>query len=769
MTDWRPLRRICGRLPGPVAAIALLSMSASDAFAADQGATGPSEAIFVIQLMALLLVGRLLGEALMRLGQPAVMGQLMAGLLLGPSLLGALFPDLQHALFPGAKEQKAMLDGMSLFGVLLILLLTGMETDLKLVKQSSRASISASVAGIIVPFACGFALGEFLPDAMIPDPSKRLITSLFLGTALSIASVKIVATVVREMNFLRRTVGQVILGSAIVDDTIGWIIIAVIFGIALKGHVDPLSVAQSVIGTVAFMAFSLTVGRRIVSSIIRWVNDTFVSEFAVITAIMLIMGAMALTTHMIGVHSVLGAFVAGILVGESPILTKHIDEQLRGLIIAFFTPVFFGTAGLGADLTVLKDPHLLMLTVGLILIATIGKFGGAFIGAELGGLNRREAVALATGMNARGSTEVIVATIGLSMGALSQDLFTMIVIMAVLTTLAMPPTLRWALARVPMRKDEKERLEREEQAAKGFVPNLERLLVAVDDSANGLFASRVAGMIAGTKAMPTTVMHVTPGKTKSNGEPPKTGKKQEIKEDGKQAAETTAQLVRDAARPIESAKTAEGKKQEETKKLDVTVLPNKTTETEVIAEEAEKGYGMLVIGLRNTTVRSHKFNVDVTQLAAGFEGPLTIVEARDGLIENPSSANLSILVPVNGTGPSRRAAEVAMAMARAAHASLNALYVAPPSQNSGKKRARPMVDAVLKDVVSLGESYSVKVLATVRKEKGADEAILKEVAKRHHNLIVIGVERRPGEDLFLGETATAILENSDRSIVFVVS
>ena len=310
---------------------------------------------------------------------------------------------------------------------------------------------------------------------MVGDPSKRMITALFLGTALSIASVKIVATVVREMNFLRRTVGQVILGSAIVDDTIGWIIIAVIFGLALKGQVDPWSIAQSVVGTLTFMAFSLTIGRRLVSLAIRWVNDTFVSEYAVITAILVIMCLMALTTDMIGVHTVLGAFVAGILIGESPILTKHIDEQLRGLIIAFFMPVFFGSAGLSADLTVLKDPQLLLLTLGLIAIATVGKFSGAFVGGKLGGLNPREALALATGMNARGSTEVIVATVGLSMGALSQNLFTMIVAMAVLTTLAMPPTLRWALSRLPIRKEEKERLEREDMEAKGFVSKLERL------------------------------------------------------------------------------------------------------------------------------------------------------------------------------------------------------------------------------------------------------------------------------------------------------
>ncbi|MEA2979042.1 MAG: hypothetical protein QOF09_865 [Alphaproteobacteria bacterium] len=757
------------------ASAALFPVGASAAWAADQPiAHGPSEAIFFIQLIALMLVGRLLGEALLRMGQPAVMGQLLAGLVLGPSVLGALFPDLQHALFPAAKEQKAMLEAVSQFGVLLILLMTGMETDLKLVRQCGRASISASVFGIVIPFALGFALGEFLPDSMLPDPGKRLITSLFLGTALSIASVKIVATVVREMNFLRRTLGQVILGSAIVDDTIGWIIIAVIFGLALQGHVDPLSITRSVIGTLAFMAFSLTIGRRLVSLAIRWVNDTFVSEYAVITAILVIMGLMALTTHMIGVHAVLGAFVAGILVGESPILTKHIDEQLRGLIIAFFMPVFFGTAGLSADLVaVFRDPQLLLLTIGLIAIATVGKFGGAFLGGELGGLSRREALALATGMNARGSTEVIVATIGLSMGALSQDLFTMIVTMAIVTTLAMPPTLRWALARLPMRKEEKERLEREEMEAKGFVSKLERLLAAVDDSANGQFASRVAGMIAGIRSMPTTIMHITPrkraaAKTADAAKSDAAKEKDKAAEDeAQERAETAAQILKDAA---EQMKRRRRKDQKDGKPLDVSVIPNASTQTEVVAEEAEKGYDLLVVGLDKTTIRDNTgFHPNITRLASGFDGPLVIADARDGLLDNPSAAELSILVPVNGTEPSRRAAEIAFAMARASRAPVTVLYVAPPAVNGGKRRSRRMADAMLKDIVTLGETYGVEVRTAVRAEKLADEAILKEMAKRRHNLIAMGVERRPGEKLFFGETATAILEKSDRSIVFVVS
>ena len=486
----------------------LATLAVSPAWAVEGGGKGASDAIFIAELVVLMLVGRLLGEAMSRLRQPSVMGQLIAGLMLGPSLFGLLLPDVQHALFPKNPEQKAMIDGISQFGILLLLLLAGMETDLKLVRQTGRASLYASLMGIVIPFICGVALGEALPDSMLPDPEKRLITSLFLGTALSIASVKIVAMVVREMNFMRRVVGQVILASAIIDDSVGWIIVSIIFSLALQGSVELLSLAQSVVGTIAFMLASLTIGRRAVFFTIRWVNDHLVSEFAVVTAILCIMDIMALITHLIGVHTVLGAFVAGILVGESPILTRHIDEQLRGLITAFFAPVFFGIAGLTADLTIMADPKIALFTVGLVLVASIGKFGGAFLGAELGGLTRREGLALACGMNARGSTEVIIATVGLSMGALNQDLFTMIVAMAVITTTAMPPTLRWALNRIPMRKEEKQRIEREELEQRGFVPNLERLLIAVDDSPNGKFASRVAGVLAGTHGMPATVLHI---------------------------------------------------------------------------------------------------------------------------------------------------------------------------------------------------------------------------------------------------------------------
>ncbi len=751
-TEARPLIRL--HWPWIAAGAFALPVTA---LAATGNASGPSELVFVAQLIMLMLVGRLLGEAMLRIGQPAVVGQLIAGLVLGPSVLGTLFPDFQHALFPATREQKAMLDAVAQFGILVLLLLTGMETDLKLVRESGRASFSASIAGIVVPFLCGVALGEALPDAMLPDPEKRLITSLFLGTALSIASVKIVATVIREMNFMRRRVGQVILASAIIDDTVGWMITAVIFSLALQGHIDAFSVGRSVIGTLVFMGLSLTVGRRLVFFIIRWVNDTFKSEFAVITAILLIMGGMAIITDLIGVHTVLGAFVAGILVGESPILTKHIDEQLRGLIIAFFMPVFFATAGLHADLTILADPSLLVLTIGLILIASLGKFGGAFIGGKLGGLTGRESLALGTGMNARGSTEVIIATIGLTMGVLSPNLFTMIVAMAVITTMAMPPTLRWALARLPMSKEEKQRLDREEMEAKGFVPNLERLLLAVDDSANGKFATRIGGMIAGSRGMPTTVLQIKTDK--------KTGRAatEAQKEKAREAGETV-QAVALAARPVDETKKSEEKP--EPKKLDVTTKTEGAPKTETIAKEAEKGYDLLVIGLGKTVVRRNEFHDDVTELAAGFEGPLAVTDARGLHLDEPIEGRLNILVPVNGTATSRHAAEVAIVLARASKAPLTALYV---TAGGKKTRSRHYEEAILKDIVKLAESYGLEIRTAVRADDDPEDAILKEMGRRHSTLVVMGVGRRAGEKLFFGDTAAALMERSEKSLLFVAS
>ncbi len=776
------MARLHGGAAGFLIATFVVS-GALPAWAADNANAGSagSEAIFIAELGVLLIVGRLMGEAAQRIGQPPVMGQLIGGLLLGPSLFGLVWPEAQHALFPDAAAQKSMLDAVSQLGVLMLLLLTGMETDLQLVRRVGRAAITVAIAGVTIPFLCGFALGELMPADFLPKPEARLITAIFLGTALSISSVKIVAMVVRDMNFMRRDLGQIIVASAILEDTIGWVIIAVAFGLAAAGSIDLWALGRAVIGTALFMAASFTAGRRIVFSLIRWANDNFKSEFPVITIILAIMAVMALITQLIGVNIVLGAFVAGILIGESPILTRHIDEQLRGLIVALFMPVFFGLSGLQADLTVLKNPTLALLAVGLIAIASVGKFLGAFLGGKVGGLSRVESLALGCGMNARGSTEVIVATIGLSMGVLSQNLFTLIVTMAVLTTVAMPPMLRWALKRVPLRKSEKLRLEREELDAKGFVTNLERLLLAADDSANGKFAAQLVGLIAGSVGRPTTIIDMSEasGKGKTNGrEQRKSSDEAAVQSKTKRsaaeaAAEDSKQEVKTAA---ESVMTLESHPDEEKPgNVHVITRPQEKIDSETIAGEARKGYDLLTVGIAKTHDSEGGFSKELSLITNGFDGPLIVVDSHVAKSDRLTDQHGKILIPVNGTDVSRRAAEIGLTVARARNAQVTALYVTRTDANGGKRKSasrqraiRRNERAVLKDIAALAERYEVKLRTMMRAKTAPDEAILRE-AKRGYDFIVLGVSRRPGDRLYFGNTGTAILDRSKTSNLFVAS
>ncbi|MES0032046.1 cation:proton antiporter [Mesorhizobium sp. M0040] len=719
------------------------------------GMGGSGEGAFVAEIVLLLLVGRGLGEVLQRYGQPAIMGQLIGGILLGPSLFGWLWPSAQHLIFPSDPAQKGMIDAVSQLGILMLLLLTGMETDLRLVRRVGAACFSISATGIVVPFICGFALAQFLPDALLADATQRTVAGLFLGTALSISSVKIVAMVVREMNFMRRNLGQVIISSAIIEDTIGWLIIAVTFGIATNGRLQFAPLVTTIAAVALFMVFSFTIGRRLVFTLIRWTNDQFRSEFAVITMILIIMGVMALITNMIGVHTVLGAFVAGILVGESPILSSHIEGQLRGVITALFMPIFFGMAGLSADLTVLADPTLAMLTGALVVIASIGKFGGAFIGARLAAMSFKEAIAVGSAMNARGSTEVIVASIGLSMNILSHNLFTMIVTMAVITTLAMPPMLRWALGRLPVGHDEQQRVEREALDEYGFISRLERLLVLVDDSRIGKFTAYLAGLVGGGSGMPTTLLQPKDGRidrpTDSKGQE-RTLK--EIKKGAKKNAR--------AVKRIEDTLVG---------KVHLTARTELEATGETIAEEARKGYGLLLVGLDNVLTADGAFAPALNDIAGGFDGPLCLVLNGGNAGEKMPTlkAGTSILV-LNGTQVARRAADLALALARPNRARIKVLYV---SQKAAKGRRSTSVshsreEAVLKDIADLAGRYGLHIDTAFHTRVTPDKAITREAAKGAA-IVVMVVTQRPGEDLFFGETAGAVLAACNCPVVLLAS
>jgi K+:H+ antiporter len=719
---------------------------------------GASVVVYIAQIVVLLIAGRVAGESMQRIGQPPVIGQIIAGIVVGPSVLGIIAPGLYHNLFPNSAEQKAMLDAVAQLGILLLLLMTGMETDLSVFRDVRRPVISISLTGIVVPFLCGVALGMLLPDSILPSAAKRLITALFLGVALSISSVKIVAMVVRDLGFLRRAVGQIIIAAAILDDTIGWIMMSVIFGLGLHGQVDFPTVGRSVLGTALFLILSFTIGRRLVFQLIRWSNDSLTSEMATITTILVICGLLALLTDAIGVHLVLGAFIAGVLIGQSSILTKHIDSQLRGLIVALFMPVFFALAGLSTDMRALAKPDLLLLTGGLILLASIGKFSGAFVGGRIGGLSYAESFAVGCGMNARGSTEVIVASIGLSMGALTQRLFTAIVAMAVVTTMAMPPMLRWAFKRLPMGSEEKARLEREEFEAQGFLAHIERLLVAVDASPSGRFASRLVGLLAGVRRIPTTVLHLDD--TEAN------------------APEASERHVKRSTAVLKAGVHA-GDEAAPTKGDRANIMTRSDTKRDsgaAIFAEARKGYGLLVIG-REPAAQGASLDAQITRSAVGFGGAFAIVVARGPHRPEMKDGPLNILVAVTGTSVSRHGAELAVALAQASRGSVTALHVASAAPLAVRWRQRlglalaPQnnADAIIREIVEIGEHYGIAVKGEIRNDSDAPNAIFQAAQSAQHDLLIMGVSPRAGDELSFGAVPAKVLERGDCSLLFLSS
>lgn len=702
-------------------------------------------AIFVAELILLLLVGRLMGELMARIGQPAIFGQLLAGVLLGPSVFGALLPGLHHLVFPDTPTLKAMINAVSQIGIMLLLLLTGMETDLSQINRKRAAVISGSVFGIAVPFACGVALAYALPPTLIPSQVERLVTALFLGTALSISSVKIVAMVLMEIGAIRRDLGQLILATAILDDTLAWIIIAVITGIAADGVVDFADIGTSLAFTGLFLVASFMVGRRIVARLILWCNDNMAIEMPVISAILIVMFAMALTTDLIGVHAALGAFVAGILIGQSPFLTEHIENQLRGFIIAFFSPVFFAVAGLGMDLRTLFDPTLLLFTLAIILVASVGKFLGALAGGRIGGLTVIESLALATGLNARGSTEVIIASIGLSIGALSGQLYTMIVAMAVVTTMIMPPTLRWIMARVPLREEETRRLDTEEAERRQTLPHMERALVHVDASPNGELTASIAGLFAARQRVLTTLLEA-PGDANDKATTPR-GIERWL------AAARSATPSGPEASPSQgsgvAAPTPDG------------LVQSRSAPGEALAKEIAKSYDIAFVGVSQPlSAAGPRFEEPLHGLVDAFDGPVAIVMNGAARSISPG-VPLNILVPTDGRADTRLATEIALTLAGATGGALAALHVFDPRENtltSGGRTHRAGM-SVLVDAHRLGKRGGVAVKGLTATNLRPDIEIRRAVRRGQYDLVVLGASLRHGEAKFLGTRMLALVQS----------
>jgi nucleotide-binding universal stress UspA family protein len=417
-------------------------------------------------------------------------------------------------------------------------------------------------------------------------------------------------------------------------------------------------------------------------------------------------------------------------------------------------PVFFGVAGLSIDLSVLRNFHLLFLAFGLIAIASFGKIVGCYVGGRVGGLPHKESTALALGMNARGSTEVIVATIGLSMGVLSQELFTLIVIMAISTTMITPPLLRWSLVRIPPTGEERERLEREAAEENDFVPKVQRVLIAVEKGKNGKLASLLAGYFTGTQKMLSTVVEL---KSPEDVARPSTPLVDIVKNSADTAA--AAPGIPENATGSESVSS-------------ITLSPEESAQaTSALLNECRKGYDVLFFGVEFSATEQ---KISIPEVIAEFKGLTAIALARErNLPPILRAAPLKILVPTIGTDYSRRGAELAIAIAKGCGGSVTALHVAPPAAY-GISLRKPLETIrvgrdLVKEILELARRQGVPASTELRKSRKVESEILRQAKRGKFDLLVLGVKTRPSAELFFGSRVSLLRDQAPCSLLIVSS
>lgn len=402
--------------------------------------------LFWCQLLVLLAGARLGGYALRLIGQPRVVGELLAGVALGPSLLGQVWPRGWQWLFPDDERQAGLLLGLAWFGIVLLLVTTGAETDLGAIRRHGRAVVTTSIGSLFVPFGAGIAVGFLLPAAFVGN-SGTATFAVFIGVALAISSLPVAARILGDLGLLHRPVGQLVLAVAMTNDVVGWILLGVLAGVAESGTVSIGGLIVAIIGVVFVTVLTLTLGPLLLDWVLDVVGTREGGPAASLSIVVLFAVAVGAVTHAIGLEVVIGAFLAGIAIGRSRLVDGSVREHLDVATAAVFAPLFFAVAGLRVDLTALADPSVVLGVLVVVVVATATKLVGSYVGARIGGLSRHDAFGVGAALNARGALEVVVATVGLSIGVLNRASYTAIVVMAIVTSASAGPLLRIGASR----------------------------------------------------------------------------------------------------------------------------------------------------------------------------------------------------------------------------------------------------------------------------------------------------------------------------------
>jgi len=396
--------------------------------------------LLILQIGTILIVARLVGWLFGKFHQPRVVGEMVAGILLGPSLLGWLAPEISATLFP--PQSLGHLNSLSQVGLLIFMFLVGLELDLRQLRELGRAAVMTSQVSIIAPFILGSSFALYLYPRL-SDPSVSAAGFvLFMGAAMSVTAFPVLARILTERNMLRTRVGSVAITCAAVDDVTAWCILAGITVIVRSSSLD-LPVWFTMGGLVAFVLVMVFVVRRALRKLEAAYERRGHLTQDLIAIILLVVLASGWITESLGVHALFGAFLAGVVMPRHDELSEELSGKFEALVVVLLLPIYFALTGLRSSVFLISGASMWFYAAAIIVLAVVGKLGGSLLSARLNGMSWRESAAIGVLMNTRGLVELVILNIGLDLGILSPALFSIMVVMALVTTLMTTPLLRW--------------------------------------------------------------------------------------------------------------------------------------------------------------------------------------------------------------------------------------------------------------------------------------------------------------------------------------
>ncbi|MBB1192988.1 cation/H(+) antiporter [Flavobacterium sp. SOK18b] len=455
-------------------------------------------AILLAQIITIILVARIFGWVFKKIGQPSVIGEIIAGIVLGPSLLGLYFPEVSAALFPVASLGN--LKFLSQIGLILFMFVIGMELDLKVLKNKANEAIVISHASIIIPFTLGIGLAYFVYNQFAPEGVKFLSFSLFMGIALSITAFPVLARIVQERGIHKTKLGAIVITCAAADDITAWCILAVVIAIVKAGtFVSSLYIIMLAVLYVAAMIY-------IVKPFLKRIGDLYGTKDSIVKPVVaiffLVLIVSSYATEVIGIHALFGAFMAGAIMPDVPKFRTIFIEKVEDVALILLLPLFFVFTGLKTEIGLINDPYLWKITGFIILVAVVGKFFGSALAAKFVGQSWRDSFTIGALMNTRGLMELIVLNIGLELKVLTPEIFTMMVIMALVTTFMTGPALD-LINYIFKTKDSGEHVESSDDTK--F-----RILISFGNNEKGKSLLRIANsLVKKQKNTAVTVMHLS--------------------------------------------------------------------------------------------------------------------------------------------------------------------------------------------------------------------------------------------------------------------